>query len=322
MADVITVTTGTAGTPGSTAAELVTYLSAQLLEVAELHTVLRDFGEKRPLPPHVGKTIRFVREEKLQVPQTPTQLTEGVPPDAVGITLNQIEATVEQYGNVVRLSDLAVLTARHPLVARTVYILGLQAAEVYDQLIYNTLSTTTNVYRPGGAADDDTLAASLAYADLVNLDSLLSVNGARPFTDGDYVLVIAPAQYSALQLDPDFIRAAQFKAPERIWKGEVAELAGFRIVRSNAPAFAAIGTNSSDRNVYGGFAIGRFAYQVTDLQNLRAYVVAPGGQADPLYQNYKIGWKFAFKAVITNTKWLINVRSLGANEANYDRNNP
>lgn len=319
MADVITVTTGTAGSAGSTAAELVSYISAQMLEVAELHTVLRDFGEKRPLPPHAGKTIRFVREEKLSVPTSPSQLSEGVPPDAVGLTLNQFEATVEQYGNVVRISDLAVLTARHPIVARTVYILGLQAAEVYDQLIFNVLKTTTNNYWPNGKTADANLGASdqLAYKDLINLDALLNTAGARPFVDGDYVLVIAPAQYSSLQADPDFIKAAQFKAPERIWKGEVAELAGFRIVRSNAPAFAAQGANTGV-NFYYGFAIGRFAYQVTDLQNLRAYVVAPGGQTDPLYQNYKIGWKFAFKAIITNPKWLIGVHSAGASNANYN----
>ena len=39
MADVITVTAGSAGQAGSTAAELITYMSARLLEVAELNTM-------------------------------------------------------------------------------------------------------------------------------------------------------------------------------------------------------------------------------------------------------------------------------------------
>jgi len=42
-------------------------------------------------------------------------------------------------------------------------------------------------------------------------------------------------------------------------------------------------------------------------------VVAPGGQVDPLQQSRKIGWKFAFKSVITNQTWLRRVRSSGAN---------
>lgn len=48
MADVITVTTGTAGQVGSTAAELINYMSARLLEVAELNTILDQFGEASP----------------------------------------------------------------------------------------------------------------------------------------------------------------------------------------------------------------------------------------------------------------------------------
>lgn len=39
-ADVVTVTTGTAGNAGNTAADLQTYFAANLLEVAELNTIL------------------------------------------------------------------------------------------------------------------------------------------------------------------------------------------------------------------------------------------------------------------------------------------
>ena len=39
-ADVVTVTPGTAGTAGNVAADLQTYFSAKLLEVAELNTIL------------------------------------------------------------------------------------------------------------------------------------------------------------------------------------------------------------------------------------------------------------------------------------------
>jgi N4-gp56 family major capsid protein len=71
-------------------------MSARLLEVAELNTILDQFGDKHPLPANSSKTIRFTREEKLSVASTPTQLTEGVPPDASAITINQFEAITEQ----------------------------------------------------------------------------------------------------------------------------------------------------------------------------------------------------------------------------------
>jgi N4-gp56 family major capsid protein len=74
--------------------------------------------DKHPLPSNSSLTIQFVREEKLTVATTPTQLTQGIAPSAVGLTFNQFTATMEQYGTLVILSDLAELTARHAIVER------------------------------------------------------------------------------------------------------------------------------------------------------------------------------------------------------------
>jgi N4-gp56 family major capsid protein len=318
--DVITVTSGTVGNAGSTAAELITFMSARLLEVAELNTILDQTGEKIPLPSNSSKTIRFTREEKLTVSSTPTQLTEGVPPDAVGITIDQFEAVTEQYGVVVRISDLAELTARHNIIERTIYILGLQAAETYDQLIYNVLNGATNSYYPNNRAGDTSVLATdqIAGVDLVELDATLNGQGARPFEGGEYVLVTSPQPYAGIQKDPDWKASHQFNKTEAIWRAEVGSYGGFRVVRSNAPGFAATAqtTSGASTTVYSSFAMGRFAYQISDLQNLRVYVVAPGGQTDPLQQNRKIGWKFAFKSIITNQNWLRRVRSAGASSVN------
>ena|SRR5579859_4091785 len=99
MPDIVTVTAGTTGTPGSTgsvAGDLQTYFAAKLLKVAERRTVLKQLGEKVPLPPASSKTIAFVRAEKFSVSSTPTQLDEAVTPDAVGMSYSQITAVVEQ----------------------------------------------------------------------------------------------------------------------------------------------------------------------------------------------------------------------------------
>lgn len=321
MADIITVTSGTAGNAGSTAAELITYMSAKLLEVAERNTILDQFGDKHPLPSNSSKTIRFTREEKLDVPVTPLQLTEGVAPAAQGITVNQFEATTEQYGALVILSDLAELTARHNLIERSIYILGLNAAEIYDQLIFNVLdaSTTGEYFVGGGAADTDLVATDLpAYGDLVELDATLQDNGGRPFESGEYVFLCAPQVYAGLLKDPDFKASNQYQAPQKIWQGEVGTLGGFRVVRSNSPAFNYTSQSNSGKanKVYSSFAVSRFAYQISDLQNLRVYVVAPGGQADPLQQKRQIGFKFAFKTIVSNATWLVRVRSAGLSSVN------
>lgn len=191
---------------------------------------------------------------------------------------------------------------------------------MYDQLVYNVLNASTNNYWPAGLSADTSLTASnqLAYTDLVEIEALLNAQGARPFDGGEYVFVTSPQVYAALQKDPDWKAAHQLVHPEAIYRGEVGALAGIRIVRSNSPSFAATSqsTSGAANLVYTSFAIARSAYQVADLQNLRVYVVAPGGQSDPLQQSRKIGYKFAFKTIITNTNWLIRVRTPGVNSVN------
>lgn len=67
-----------------------------MLDVAILNTVLRQFGEVAPQPERNSKTSRFTRLEKFSVPTSPSQLVEGIPPDADPLTIAQFEVTVEQ----------------------------------------------------------------------------------------------------------------------------------------------------------------------------------------------------------------------------------
>lgn len=187
-------------------------------------------------------------------------------------------------------------------------------------MIFNVLDAATNVHRPNSRANDAALLAAdqVGYIDLTKLTSDLMDDGGRPMQGGSYILVTPPQVYASLLRDPDFKASNQFQRPERIWRGEVGELADFRMVRSNAPGFAATTQASSGftDKVYSSFAIANYAYQVSDLQNLRVYAVAPGGHTDPLQQSRKLGWKFAFKAIITNQTWIRRIRSSGANSVN------
>jgi N4-gp56 family major capsid protein len=235
--------------------------------------------------------------EKLSTTLSPSQLIEGVSPDAIGLSMSQFTAVAEQYGLLLRMSDLSELTSKHDVVGRALYVLGLHAAETYDILISNVLSAASNVYRPNAKVSNATTTASdkVGYTDLVALHANLMDSGGRPFDDGDYVFILAPQVHASMQQDPDFKASNQFGKPERIWKGEVQELAGFRIVKTNAPGFAATvqAVSGAANKLYNSFAIARNAYQISDLQNLRVYAAAPGGQIDTLQQSRKIGYKFA-----------------------------
>lgn len=315
--DVITVSTGTAGNAGSTAAELTTYISAKALLVAERKLILEQFGDKQALPQGSGKTIRFNRYEKFSVSTSPSQLTEGVTPDAVGLTINQFEATVEQYGMVVRIADLAEITAKHPLIQQSVQRVGTHAAELRDQLVFNVLDAATSEYRPNSRANDAGLVGSdtISYNDLIELYASLADQGGHTFDNGMYVFACDPQVHAALLKDPDYKAANQLSNADRIFRGTVDMLGGFNVVMSNAAvrnATTSTGSGSAN-NVYSSFAVAREAFQVTDLQSLEVIVTPPGGQADALKQNTKIGYKFSFKSNITNQNWIWRVRSAGLN---------
>lgn len=225
---------------------------------------------------------------------------------------------MEQYGFLTRISDLAELTAKHPIVQRTMHLLSLQAAETYDQLIFNVLNQSTQTYFPNGRTSIATVLPTdlPSYNDLTAIEAQLQTLGARGMDGGDYACVMAPNAYNALLRDPDWKASHQLNSPEKIWRGEVDTLAGIRVVRSNAPGFLPYTGNTASGSslaVYSSFVVGRYAYQISDLQNLRVYVVAPGGQTDPLQQSRKLGWKFAFKAIITNNNWLTLYLTSGLN---------
>lgn len=321
-ADVVTVTSGTAGNAGSTAAELVNFIDMQMLDVAETNTYLKQLGDPRPLPKGVGsKVIQFDRFEKLTVAASPTQLTEGVSPDAVGITINQYTATTEQYGNLVRLSELAEITAKHPLVQQAINRLGLWGAEVYDVLIYNVLDAATSIYRTNSRAGDTSLLASdvLSYNDLVSLNALLAAQAAQTFGDGQYAYVNSPQPIASLQKDPDWKAANQFGNADKIFRGQIGSLSNLAVVSSNSPAFATTAQTTSGyaNKVYSGFACGKGAFQVSDLQSMESIVTPPGGHGDPLKQSTKIGIKFSMKSVISNQNWIQRHRSAGNNSTTY-----
>lgn len=315
--DVITVSTGTAGNAGATAAELTTYISAKALLVAERKLILEQFGDKQALPQGAGKTIRFNRYEKFSVSTSPSQLTEGVSPDAVGLTINQFEATVEQYGLVVRIADLAEITAKHPLVQQSVQRVGTHAAELRDQLVFNVLDAATTQYFINGRANDAALIGTdvPTYNDLVELYADLAGAGGHTFDNGLYTFVTGPQVHASMLKDPDYKAANQLSNADRIFRGTIDMLGGFNVVMSNAAiqnATTSTGSGSSN-NVYSSFALAKEAFQVTDLQSLEVIVTPAGGQSDPLKQNVKIGYKFSFKANITNQAWIYRVRSSGLN---------
>lgn len=98
------------------------------------------FAEKHQLKPGQGRTIKMRRYNRLSAVTTP--ITEGIPPGGRRLSKVDIEATVEQYGDVVALTDVVLLTTPDKLILKTVKLQSDQLHNTNDVLARDVLGAS------------------------------------------------------------------------------------------------------------------------------------------------------------------------------------
>lgn len=307
-----------ANTTSSTlSADLQTYFAKKLLTVAEPVMVFKQFGNQEPIPANSSKTISFTQYAKLSLVSTP--LTEGTGPTATALSSSAITASINQYGAVVGITDLAELTVKHPVIQEALYLLGRQAGESIDQLIQATVLAGTGVQYANGKAARTALGASdvMTTDEIRKAVKVLEWNGAVPF-DGEalgnnvngldsrssYVLIVDPSVKADITKDSTFVTAASYSSVMKLFNYEVGTWFGVRVVESNN-----MSTVTSTTTVHQSLLLGRNAFAVSDLQSLATYVEGPGSVADPLHQLRTLGWKASFAVAITNNNFMLRIES-------------
>lgn len=318
---VITTTLGAAGSAGSTAAELINQMSADMLEVATFMTAPLE-SLFQPQDINNAKTFQWTRLERFPVSSSPTQLEEGVTPESIGITINQVVATIEQYGKTFTISDLAQLTARHDVVRETIEKIGMHMGDTRHELLYDIADAATNTFRINDRATDDAIAIgdTLSYEELVQVRGELTSNGVPRFANNHYRIVVPTQVYGALLVDPNWLAAqngGQIGVPTDIRNGYVGMLGNMDVIESDHFSFVPTisATTGNSDSIYSCFAAGRGALGVVSLSaaDKKLYLKPPGSGTDTLEQRYELGWKMTFKGVIKNNGFLRRVRASGAN---------
>lgn len=281
-----------------------TYVAARLIERASKDTVFRQLGNQEMLPAGNSKTVSFTGYTKMA--QTQTLLTEGVTPTDTALATTAITATVDQLGAYVTLTDLGELTVKHNVTQQAIQLLGDQAVESIDTMIVNVLLAGTTVQYADGVANRAALAATnvMDSNEFRKAVKLLRRNGAPTFEDGLYRMVVDPEVEADITTDSQFVAGSQYSALRKLEQNEVGTWLGIRVMRSNNLA-----TIASTTTVHTSLVFGRGAFAVVDLQPLRTYVEASGGNSDPLHQRKTIGWKTAFKAVRLNESFMLRIES-------------
>lgn len=120
------------------------YIAKELLKRAQPLLILSRFGQSKPLPRNVTRTMKFRGYQHL--PNMPKPLIEGVTPASSKPTFMDKEATVNQYGDWVELTDVITDTHEDPLIAEFTDILGEQAAIMIERVTAGVLTGGTNVF--------------------------------------------------------------------------------------------------------------------------------------------------------------------------------
>lgn len=210
------------------------YIDKKMLALAETKFVHQQFGQKRPIPRNQGKTVVFRKYNLFNVDTKTLKLTEGVTPDAQLLSQTSIEATVEQYGAYVVITDLLDLTALDPLISDAAKLLGEQLGTLIDWLTRDAMLAGASVQYAGGNSDELSLDASdvMTIAEVRQAVKTLKKAKARPFGDGTFVCIVDPDVEYDLMNDTLWKDLAVHADPKRMVRGEIGTLFGVKFVES------------------------------------------------------------------------------------------
>ena len=321
MAGTTLTTTGssTAG-PQST---LQQYFDKKLLEQTLKTIVLDQFAFKAPLPGKAGaKTIRFFRYPESATTDVAT-LTEGTA-IATGaskqLSMETVDVTLAQYGQIVTISDLLSAVELFNTMEQATVQNGQDAALKVDELLRNILGDSTAVVdRYAGAATDYASVGgtddAMTALDILDASTNLRVNNARP-SGGYFTAVMAPEVARDLMNDDDWLEASKYGSPDQLFRGEVGRYMGVRVVTTTNPyrqntqrTYNAAGTK------YSTFVVGDQAYGGVNLATMSAYspkmIISQGAdKSDPLAQLTTVGFKFYYGGAIINANHAVNIYSV------------
>ena len=221
-----------------------------MYELAERSLVLGRYATRYELPERMGTTLRAVRVGRLALPTAP--LTEGTAPTAVALSITNKDVTVQQWGLVVLLTDVAELTTVHPMLTAAIERTALAMAEMFEREMAQTLMTGTNVTYAGTSLSTRISVSSvgssafLTTAEIIGLTTTLRRRGAMPIKGPLYGGVIPPQMEADIMGETAFQQAvARGQDLERLDFAKIGTWMGVEWVRSNfLPYFRGIAGGS------------------------------------------------------------------------------
>lgn len=294
--------------------EMQTYLIKTFLERSKAALPHAEGAKKRVHSRNSGKTMTWNRYAPLAV--ATTSLTEATNPAESNLTGEQVNATVAEYGNWVKISSLLYGTSIDAAAKEKTEVLAQNASETIDTLVRNELATGATTQFAGGKASLSLVAASdvLSTTEIRKAVKTLKKNNALTYEDGYFLGKIGPDTAYSLQGDnTTWIDVSKYAKATQVFKGEVGKLFGTRFIEATSNQYFDANAGASSADIYSNFIHGKEAFGTVDLSgdNVRLVVKNSdkGDTGNPLNMFMTIGWKATFATKTLNPDWIVNIKS-------------
>lgn len=318
-------------TYGGLSQRTVAYAAANHLKHAAPIVVLGRYGMTKPIPKNTSEKVKFRRPVPLPLAKTP--LTEGSPPTSKAMQYEDVEVTLDQYGDVVEITDKVQDLAEDPVLKDATELTGEQSSETLESLLWGILRAGTNVVYANGSARN-AVNKKISLPKQRKITRLLKNERAKKITS----MLSASPKYNTEPVDAAFIGLAhtdcesdirdlpgfvpvekygQMKAmPFEIGKVEDVRYVLTPVLEAFPDAGGAKGTmmSTSDTNadVYPIVYIGKDSYGHVcpkGKKGVEMKIRQPGeiDSNDKLGQKGWVGWKTWWKGFIANEMWMVRL---------------
>lgn len=317
-------------TYGDISQRTAAYAAVEMLAHAEPILVLSKFGQNKPLPKNKADTVKFRRPVPFAVATAP--LVEGVTPVAKQMSYQDVTVQIQQYGDVVEITDKVDDLSEDPVLKDASMLCGEQAAETIEMVTYGVLKGGTAVRYANNVGGRTSVVATISLNDVRSVVRDLKGQRARPITsmlsgspnyatkpiEGGFVAFCHTDCEADIRQLTGFTPTASYGSRQPLCPEELGSVENVRFIASPllsswADAGGAKGTMKStsgtSADVYPVIFIAKESYGLVPLKGEGAItptVLNPGkpSKSDPLGQLGFVGWKTYFACVRLNEAWM------------------
>lgn len=305
------------------------YAERKMLEYAKPVMVLEKLADAKPMPKNKSTTVKFRRPRTFTAATTPLQ--EGVTPTSTQFGYDDVQATLQQYGQIVEVTDVIEDTHEDPVlndatmqcgdnIGRTIEALNFGVVRGGTAVSYANGASRTAVNTPISLNKQRAVVRALKAQKAQKITRILapSNNFGTKSVEAAYVAVGHTDLEADIRNLPGFVTVADYGTRSPISEYEIGSVEDVRYILSpDLPPFldagaakgSMVSTSGTSADVYPIIYFSQNAFGMVSLRGQGAVEpsIIPVGQKtkdDPLGQRGYVGWKTWHAALILNQLWL------------------